>query len=330
MRTGGQDAGRAGTEVGGRHGTALFADPGCKAHDTGYGHPERPERYDAVMGALSADGLADRLARVVSEPVDDIHVLTCHTPEYLALVRHDLAQGRDMLSTGDTSVGPGSLEVARNTAGGVLGAVDAVCGGDAKNAFCLARPPGHHACRERGMGFCILNNIALAARYAQTTYGLRKVMILDWDVHHGNGTQDVFYDDPSVFFFSTHQFPWYPGTGDRTERGIGMAKGTTLNCPLPAGSSGRDILDAFRKEAVPAADSFQPELVLISAGFDAHEHDPLGRFNLHAEHFAELTSIAMAIADRHAGGRAVSVLEGGYELPSLACSARAHVETLTE
>lgn len=308
--------------------TVLFAYPECKQHDTGYGHPERAERYDAVMDTLTSDDLADRMARIDPVPASDEAVFTCHTPEYLSLVKHDLARGKDVLSTGDTTISPASLDIARRTAGGVMAAVDAVCQSQASNAFCLARPPGHHACRERGMGFCIVNNIALAARHAQATYGLRKVMILDWDVHHGNGTQDIFYEDPSVFFFSTHQYPWYPGTGDRTERGQGVAKGTTLNCPYPAGTTGDEILDAFRKEAVPAADFFQPELVLISAGFDAHERDPLGQFTLHAEHFSELTKIAMDIAERHAGGRVVSVLEGGYELLALASSTRAHVETL--
>lgn len=332
MRSAGQSTGHAGAGSGEATAgnTALFAYPGCKDHDTGYGHPERPERYDAVMGALAADGLADRMPRLEPRPIEETHILTCHTPEYLSLVKRDVARGRDVLSTGDTTIGSSSLDVARRTAGGVLGAVDAVCGGQVPNAFCVARPPGHHACRERGMGFCILNNIALAARYAQTTYGLGKVMILDWDVHHGNGTQDVFYEDPNVFFFSTHQYPWYPGTGDRTERGGGMARGTTLNCPFPAGTTGREILDAFRKEAVPAADFFQPELILISAGFDGHESDPLGQFTMHTEHFADLTRIAMDIADRHAGGRTISILEGGYELLSLAASVRAHVETMME
>jgi acetoin utilization deacetylase AcuC-like enzyme len=211
----------------------------------------------------------------------------------------------------------------------VLNAVDAVASGKAKNAFCVVRPPGHHATPDRGMGFCIFNSAAVAARYAQRKHGIGKVLIADWDVHHGNGTQDIFYSDGSVFFFSTHQHPWYPGTGMADETGEGPGRGATLNCPFPAGSGRKEILGAFREKLLPAADRFKPDLVMISAGFDSRLGDPLGRFTLGDEDFAELTAIMREIAGKHAGGRLISALEGGYNLAGLASAVLAHVQALS-
>jgi acetoin utilization deacetylase AcuC-like enzyme len=219
--------------------------------------------------------------------------------------------------------------VALEAAGGVLNAVDMVAGGKVKNAFCAVRPPGHHATAVRGMGFCVFNNVAVAARYAQKKHGLARVLIADWDVHHGNGTQDIFYNDGSVFFFSTHQSPWYPGTGAAGETGEGSGKGATMNCPFPAGSGRAEVLGVFRERLMPAMDSFRPELVVISAGFDSRAGDPLGQFRLTDEDFADLTRMLMDVADKHAGGRVVSVLEGGYSLTGLAAGVAAHVKTLT-
>jgi acetoin utilization deacetylase AcuC-like enzyme len=210
----------------------------------------------------------------------------------------------------------------------VLNAVDAVVPGSARNAFCAVRPPGHHATPNRGMGFCLFNNVAVAARHAQRKHGLERVLIVDWDVHHGNGTQDIFYSDPSVFFFSTHQWPLYPGTGRADETGEGAGLGTTMNYPFPAGAGRAEILGAVRNSLLPAAERFHPDLVLISAGFDSRIGDPLGRFTLTDGDFADLTRAAMEIADRYAGGRVVSVLEGGYSPEGLARAAAAHVETL--
>jgi len=261
-------------------------------------------------------------------PATDAEVLACHTRDYLATVRRDVASGAESLSTGDTDVCRDSLEAALLAAGGVLSAVDAVVGSKVKNAFCVVRPPGHHATPDRGMGFCIFNNVAIAARYAQNKHKIARVLIADWDVHHGNGTQEIFYEDGSVFFFSTHQWPWYPGTGSAAETGRGGGKGTKLNCPFPAGSGGKEIVGAFRDKLVPAANKFKPELVLISAGFDSREGDPLGGFKLTDDDFAEMTRIVAGIAREHAGGRLVSVLEGGYSLDGLARASAAHVRAL--
>ena len=252
----------------------------------------------------------------------------CHSLNYIRLVEREVMTGFHELSTGDTIISPRSLDAALCAAGSALNAVDAVLGGQARNAFCVVRPPGHHATAVRGMGFCLFNNIAIAARYAQRKHGLQRVLIADWDVHHGNGTQDIFYADGTVFFFSTHQHPWYPGTGAAEETGEGAGRGTTLNCPFPAGSGRKEILGAFQEKLLPAAEAFRPELVLISAGFDSRVGDPLGNFLLTDADFADLTRLLREIADKHAGGRLVSMLEGGYSLEGLAAGVRAHVEAL--
>jgi acetoin utilization deacetylase AcuC-like enzyme len=215
-------------------------------------------------------------------------------------------------------------------AGATLAAVDAVFQTPLKRAFAAVRPPGHHATASRGMGFCIYNNAALAARYARKAHGVDRVLIADWDVHHGNGTQDIFYADPAVFFFSTHQWPWYPGTGAPDETGEGAGKGLTMNCPFPAGSGRAEILGAFRKKLMPAMDDFKPGLVIVSAGFDSRRGDPLGKFTLTDGDFRELTELMLEIAGKHAGGRLVSVLEGGYSMEGLARAVTAHVQTLME
>ncbi len=308
--------------------TALLADPLFREHLAGRQHPERPERFDAVLAGLAQAGLLEKLARVDRRTITAPELELCHSPEYLRAARRDIEAGYPYLSTGDTDITRNTWEVASQAAGGVLNAVDAVVAGGVRNAFCAVRPPGHHATRGRGMGFCVFNNVALAARYAQRRHGLERVMIVDWDVHHGNGTQDIFYDDPSVLFCSTHQWPLYPGTGRADETGAGPAVGTTMNFPLPAGSGRAEILPLFQEVLAPAADRFRPDLLMISAGFDSREGDPLGGFTLTDRDFADLTRELMAIADRHANGRLVSVLEGGYNLTGLASAAGAHVEAL--
>lgn len=308
--------------------TGIAADAGVARHDTGPGHPEQPARFSAVMNGLERAGLMRDLIRLPTRSASDGELELVHTRQYIDLVEREVSQGRSQLSTGDTDICAESEEAARRATGCVLSAVDAVFSGEATNAFCAVRPPGHHASAARGMGFCLFNNIAIGARYAQRKYGAERILIADWDVHHGNGTQDVFYGDGSVLFFSTHQSPWYPGTGDRTERGEGDGKGRTINCPFPAGTGGAKILEAFRDQLLPAARSFHPDLVLISAGFDSRVNDPLGRFLLTDADFEDLTRVLADLADAICNGRLISVLEGGYNLEGLARAAEAHVRAL--
>ncbi len=304
--------------------TALLADPFSKMHDPGPGHPEQPERFDAAMRGLSSWPLTPFPPRAATP--DELAL--SHDRRYIDGTRREVDAGLDQLSTGDTQVSSKSFEVASRGVGTVLTAVDLVLSGEYRNAFCVVRPPGHHASADRGMGFCLFNNVAIAARYAQTKYGITRVLIADWDVHHGNGTQDIFYADPSVFFFSTHQSPWYPGTGAASETGSGAGRGTTMNRPFLAGSGIEEIGGAFESDLLPAMQLFQPELILISAGFDSRLDDPLGKFRLTDEHFAQLTHLLRSIADRYSNSRLVSVLEGGYSFSGLESAVRAHVTAL--
>jgi acetoin utilization deacetylase AcuC-like enzyme len=308
--------------------TAILVDPVYKEHQTGKSHPERPERMDAVVHALERDGAIKDALRIPVRAATEDELALCHTRQYIAIAKRDVASGSRDLSTGDTQISPQSFDVALKAAGGLLNAVDAVVERKAANAFCAVRPPGHHATPDRGMGFCLFNNVAIAARYAQKKHGISRVAIVDWDVHHGNGTQDIFYSDGSVFYFSTHQSPWYPGTGAANETGEGKGKGATLNCPFPAGSGHKEILGAFQSKLIPALRDFKPELVLLSAGFDSRLGDPLGQFTLSDADFAELTTLILEVAHQYAGGRLVSVLEGGYSLTGLAAASAAHVEAL--
>lgn len=310
--------------------TGLVADPECKRHLTGPGHPECPQRYDSVYLGLQRAGLLDQLEKIPARQALPRELGMCHTRAYLDLVLRDCAAGRSTLSTGDTPLSPGTLPAALYAAGGVMNAVDAVVGGAVKNAFCLVRPPGHHATPTHGMGFCVYNNAALAARHAQERHGIERVLILDWDLHHGNGTQDIFYDDPTVFYCSTHQAPLYPGTGHASETGRGEGRGTTLNLPFPDGTDGPTILEKLRETLLPAMADFRPELAVISAGFDSRGGDPLGGFTLTDDDYRDLTRMVIAIAREHAAGRIVSVLEGGYNLFGLAAASAAHVGVLAE
>jgi acetoin utilization deacetylase AcuC-like enzyme len=307
----------------------LLLDDLYTEHETGYGHPERPERVEALMKTLGNSDIAKKCLPVPMRKARDEEVLLAHSPSYLALVKREISGGGGMLSTGDTVFSPMSLQIARLATGGLLSAVDEVMRGDLDRAFCAVRPPGHHATRELGMGFCIFNNAAIAARYAQQTHGIDRVAIIDWDVHHGNGTQDIFYDDGSVFYFSTHQHPWYPGTGMRAETGEGKGRKTTLNAPLPAGTR-MDAIEAAFGEAIKAMKAHKPDLVIISAGFDSRHGDPLGDFHLRDHDFVKLTRMMIDLAGEIAEGRIISVLEGGYSLEGLVNATAAHLLTLVE
>jgi acetoin utilization deacetylase AcuC-like enzyme len=308
--------------------TGLVIAEAYVEHLTGDGHPEQPGRVTAIVERLQADGLLDTARTITPRAATDEEILRCHSADYLRIVNEDTTEGLHRLSTGDTPLSARSLEVARLAAGGLLAAVDEVLAGRLRNAFAVVRPPGHHATPKKGMGFCLFNNVAIAARHAQTKHGVGRVLIADWDVHHGNGTQDIFYEDGTVLFFDTHQHPLYPGTGAATETGKGAGVGLTINCPFPAGSGRNEIVGAFREKLVAAAQAFRPDLVLVSAGFDSRIDDPLGGFKLTDEDFAELTSIVKEIAAQHCGGRVVSTLEGGYNLAGLASAAASHVRAL--
>ncbi len=311
--------------------TLVVHDPFCREHLTGFGHPERPERYSAVIKALSEESLSAKLEETSPRQAKDEELRLCHTPDYVELVKREITEGYGIISTGDTVICKDSLKAAYLAAGCSLTAVEAVLTGKAKNAFSASRPPGHHATQDAGMGFCLFNNVGVAARYAQKEHGIGKVLIADWDVHHGNGTQNIFYEDDTVFFFSTHQYPWYPGTGAADETGKGKGKGCNLNCPFPAHSGTEQIVDqAFAGKLVEAADKFKPDLVIISAGFDSHRGDPLGEFLLEDEDFVRLTEIMLGIAKTHAEGRLISTLEGGYALGALSSATAAHVGALAD
>jgi acetoin utilization deacetylase AcuC-like enzyme len=308
--------------------TGLVYHPAYLEHDMGFGHPESPNRLRAIVQRLEESGVAARLVRIEPRKAEDEWITQVHTPNYLAsLNRQAPTSGRVSLDP-DTSMSPGTLQAAYLAAGGALAAVDAIMAQQVDHVFCAVRPPGHHAEAGRAMGFCFFNNVAIAARYLQKKYGLTRVLIVDWDVHHGNGTQHSFEDDPSILFFSTHQYPHYPGTGRGTERGKGAGEGFTINVPMEAGEGDDDYRAVFQKVLVAAADDFKPEFVIISAGFDAHKDDPLASMGLTESGYAELTEIVAGIAKRHAIGRILSSLEGGYNLTALAASVEAHIKTL--
>ncbi len=308
--------------------TGFVFHPIYLEHFTGARHPERQERLTAIVNRLQETGLIQDLVSI--EPRQDVlkWIETVHDPEYVRHVREQCEKGDESLDTGDTPISPQSYDAACAAVGGVLAAVDAVMKGQVENAFCAVRPPGHHATKDRGMGFCIFNNVAVAARYIQKQYQLRKVLIVDWDVHHGNGTQDIFYPDPTVMYFSTHQYPFYPGTGTEDEKGKDLGYGHTFNFPVPAGTDEETLVKIYDEKLRPAAREFKPDFVLISAGFDAHRDDLLGGLGMTEEGFARLSWIVKAIAEECCKGRIVSVLEGGYNLDALAKSVEAHVRVL--
>ena len=308
--------------------TVLYTDPLFLQHDTGR-HPETANRLRAVSARLEKSDLPSRCRLGAYQPLTVKSVEAIHSPRMLHGIEDATARGGGHLDA-DTVVSPESFAVALAAAGACTSAVDAVLRGDDTNALCLVRPPGHHATPTHSMGFCLFNNIALAANHALTAHSLDRVLIVDWDVHHGNGTQDVFYADPRVSFLSIHRFGmgFYPGSGNSDETGTGNGLGYTLNVPIRYGTSRKDYRSAFRNALEKAADKIDPQLVLVSAGFDAHARDPIGSLGLEVEDFAWLTQQVLAVARTHCGGRLVSCLEGGYNLEVLAESVQAHLEEL--
>jgi acetoin utilization deacetylase AcuC-like enzyme len=304
--------------------TLLLTHPACLEHDPGDWHPERPDRLRAVLTALEAPGFAPLLRRAAPR-ADEVHLLRAHPRHHVAHVLAAVpAAGRQALDP-DTSLSPGSGEAALRAAGAVVAAVDAVLAGQARNAFCAVRPPGHHAEPAASMGFCLFNNVAIGALHARVAHGLRRIAVVDFDVHHGNGTQAMFAADPELFFASTHQMPLYPGTGDPSERGVA---GNIVNVGLRPHDDGAAFRDAMEQIVLPALDRFAPELLMISAGFDGHRRDPLAALDLEDADYAWITAELAKLAARHCQGRLVSVLEGGYDLAALASACAAHVAAL--
>ncbi len=305
----------------------LFTDPRMADHVPPRGHPERPERLLAILRHLARTGIDKGCPSGTVREATDAEILRVHTPVHLAMVEEFARAGGGPIEV-DTWMSPGSLLAARLAAGAAVEAVESVVKGPETRAACLVRPPGHHALKEGPMGFCLFGNIAIAAAHAVEVLGMDRVLIVDFDVHHGNGTQDLFYDDPRVGFLSIHRYPFYPGTGAADETGTGRALGTKSNIPLPYGTPRTDYKAAFDNGLTKLADEIRPDLVLISAGFDAHAEDPVGDLGLEVEDFVELTRLIVDVAEAHAGGRLVSVLEGGYNVPILAGCVAAHLEAL--
>lgn len=301
--------------------THLYESPAFLEHMVPEGHPERPDRLKALNLALEHPNFAE-LERVAAPRGSEELVLLAHAEEHLRSIKRAIPESDINQIEADTYASPMSFEAALTGIGGAVSAIDAIFAGEADNAFVAARPPGHHAEKNTPMGFCLFNSVAITARYAQRTHGVERVAIVDWDVHHGNGTQDIFWNDPSVLFCSTHQMPLYPGTGSKDETGV---KHNIVNAPLSPNSGSEHFRDAFRARILTALDNFRPDLVLISAGFDAHYRDPLAQLNLVAEDFDWATGRLMEVAGRSAGNRIVSLLEGGYDLEGLAESAAMHI-----
>lgn len=316
-----------GIPVGNTAVTLIYYDDRFLDHDTGT-HPERAERLRFTVRHLQETRTWGRCRLGELKPATVEQVQRVHAPAYVDSVRAFCAAGGGHIDV-DTVVGPASYEIALLAAGTGISAVDAIVGrGEDRTAACLVRPPGHHATTRYAMGFCLLNNIAVAARHAVEAHGLERVLIVDWDVHHGNGTQETFYTDPRVAMLSIHRFPFYPGTGGADETGEGDSAGLTCNLPVAFGTPRGVILDLFRRHLVELADRFQPQLVLQSAGYDGHRDDPIASLGLETEDFGILTDLVLDVADRYAEGRTISFLEGGYDLVALATSIQLHLERM--
>lgn len=311
--------------------TGLVYDEIYLKHDTGSHHPETGERLTAIFESLKISGLLDQLFRIEPVPAERSVLELCHESSYIDSFKTAVEGSYPFLNTPECPISPATFEVALCAVGGVLKGIDTVMGGRIRNCFCAIRPPGHHAERSRAMGFCYVNNVAIAARYLQKRYALERILIIDWDVHHGNGTQHIFEKDPSVFYISFHQDPssCYPGTGWAEETGDGEGKGYTQNFPMSMGSGNKEYLEAMRR-VEKSMEKFRPQFVLISAGFDAHMADPLAHIRLTKTGYEALTQSVKNIAKTYAESRLVSVLEGGYNLKALEESVGAHIQVLLE
>lgn len=308
--------------------TGIYFNELFLEHDTGFGHPERPDRLRAVIKTLSETGLAGQACRMITNSPADVEAIArVHDRDYIARIQESCLSALRHLDS-DTVVSQKSYEAALLAAGAGLAAADAVMSGELTNAFCAVRPPGHHAEANRAMGFCLFNNIAVVAQHLKNRHGLDRILILDWDVHHGNGTQNAFYDDDQVLFMSLHQWPLYPGTGSPHETGTGKGLSYTKNITFAPHTSAQEYVEVFKREVDSVFQKFQPEFVLISAGFDAHADDPLAQLMLTEEDFAEMTRFVVEQASLFAESRLVSLLEGGYDLRALAQSVQSHVGAL--
>jgi acetoin utilization deacetylase AcuC-like enzyme len=306
--------------------TLLYAEPCFLDHETG-DHPENAERIRHIPGQLAETGLLERCHRVEATPVDRRRLARIHSPSYIDEIWAYAKSGGGHIEA-DTVVSPASYQVAMMAAGSVCDATERLLRGEDTQALCLVRPPGHHALFSHAMGFCLFNNVAIAARTAADELGLERVLIVDWDVHHGNGTQATFWEDPKVGFLSIHRWPFYPGTGDEDETGGGRGLGTTMNLPIQIGTPRAEYVARFKAALQTFADKIKPQLVFLSAGFDAHRLDPIGNLGLETEDFVALSRAVLDVADTHANGRIVSVLEGGYNPQALADCIAAHLETM--
>jgi len=308
--------------------TAISYAPLLFEHDAGPGHPERRERLDASLRHLQGLPWFSEVVTLAPRPAEPEWIRAAHTAEYVQRAEQACRLGMPYLDVPDVGISACSYEAALLSVGTGLTLADQVMAGTVSNGFALVRPPGHHAEAAMAMGFCLFNNAVILARYLQQHHGLDRILILDWDVHHGNGTQHAFEEDPSVFYVSLHQYPYYPGTGAYGETGEGRGRGATLNCPMPAGQGDADYEQAFMQRILPAVRRFAPECVIVSAGFDAHRDDPLGDMRLSSDCFAWMSARLLEVAERHAGGRLLSLLEGGYNVHALPGCIAAHLAVL--
>jgi acetoin utilization deacetylase AcuC-like enzyme len=310
----------------------IVLDERYRRHQAGPGHPERPARLEAIESGLAEAGLLASCPRIEPRPIDPELVERVHTGEYLQRLRQACQEDRPFIDTPDSGICAESYRIAELAAGGVVEATRRIGTGEIKRAFCAVRPPGHHAEADRSMGFCLLNNVVIATHVLRAEFGLERVLILDWDVHHGNGTQHLFETEPAVLYVSLHGHPdtLYPGTGYESETGRGAGEGFTINVPLLPGTDDAAYREAFEARVIPPIDRFAPELILMSAGFDAHADDPVGNLRLSDEAFAWMTRTVVQLADRHADGRILSVLEGGYDLDVLRRCVTEHVSLMRD